>query len=166
MITILKWFPAQYMLMKKGMSIIGITASILLFAITISNVTAQNATNNASSVGDNAPEPANQTAERGENVSLALNNTINQTASEVGQNLSDVAGNAPEPVNQTAERGENMSNSMNKSGEAVNATVKELGQNASDMGSAILNKTGEVAKKIIGGVGSVLGNLSGEMKKP
>ena len=29
-----------------------------------------------------------------------------------------------------------------------------------------LNKTGEVAKKIIGGAASVLGNISGEMKKP
>ena len=34
-----------------------------------------------------APQPANQTAERGENVSLALNKTANQT-SEVGQNMS------------------------------------------------------------------------------
>ena len=41
---------------------------------------------------------------------------------------------------------------MNKTGEAVNATANELGKNASDMGSTILNKTGEVGKKIIGGV--------------
>ena len=40
---------------------------------------------------------------------------------------------------------------MNKTNEAVNATVNELGENASDIGSIILNKTGEVGKKIIGG---------------
>jgi len=72
-----------------------------------------------------------------------------------------------EAANQTmSELGTNASNAMNKTGEAVNATANELGKNASDMGSTILDQTGEVAKKIIGGVGSVLGNISGEMKKP
>ena len=44
-------------------------------------MTAQNATTNASNAIGNvsAPQPANQTAERGENVSLALNKTANQT---------------------------------------------------------------------------------------
>ena len=55
---------------------------------------------------------------------------------------------------------------MNKTGEAVNATVNEVGKNASTEGSSLLNQTGEVAKKIIGGVATVLGNISGEMKKP
>ena len=54
---------------------------------------------------------------------------------------------------------------MNKTGEAVNATANELGKNASDMGSSILNKTGEVGKKIIGGAATVLGNISGEIKQ-
>ena len=167
MITILKWYPAQYLLMKKGISVQGIALSILLLAITTSTVTAQNATTNASNVvGKKAPAPANQTVERGENVSLALNNTVNQTVSKVGQNMSNAVGNAPEPANQTVERGENTSNTMNKTGEAVNTTAYELGKNASDMGSTILNKTGEVGKKIIGGAADVLGNISGEMKKP
>ena len=76
-------------------------------------------------------------------------------------------GNAGKAANQTmSELGTNASNAMNKTGEAVNATANELGKNASDIGSTILNKTAEVGKKIIGGVGSVLGNISGEMKKP
>jgi hypothetical protein len=54
---------------------------------------------------------------------------------------------------------------MNKTGEAVNATANELGKNASDMGSSILNKTVEVGKKIIGGAATVLGNISGEIKQ-
>jgi hypothetical protein len=48
----------------------------------------------------------------------------------------------------------------------VNATANELGNNASDIGSTILNKTVEIGKKIIGGAATVLGNISGEMKKP
>ena len=55
---------------------------------------------------------------------------------------------------------------MNKTGEAVNATANELGKNASTAGSSLLNQTEEVGKKIIGGVADVLGNISGEMKKP
>jgi hypothetical protein len=55
---------------------------------------------------------------------------------------------------------------MNKTREAVNATANELGKNASDVGSTILNKTVEVGKKIIGGAATVLANISGEMKKP
>jgi hypothetical protein len=58
----------------------------------------------------------------------------------------------------------NASNAMNKTGESVNATANELGKNASDAGSSLLNQTGEVAKKIIGGAGTVLGNISGEIK--
>ena len=59
----------------------------------------------------------------------------------------------------------NASNAMNKTGESVNATANELGKNASDTGSNLLNQTGEVAKKIIGGAGTVLGNISGEIKE-
>ena len=55
---------------------------------------------------------------------------------------------------------------MNKTGEVVNATANELGKNASDISLTILNKTVEVGKKIVGGAATVLGNISGEMKKP
>ena len=59
----------------------------------------------------------------------------------------------------------NASNAMNKTGEAVNATANELGKNASDAGSSLLNQTAEVGKKIVGGAATVLGNISGEIKE-
>jgi hypothetical protein len=123
----LKWSPRKIKSMNKELSVLGITMSILLFAITTSSVTAQNASTNASKAVGNASA------------------SVNQTASEVGANAS---------------------NAMNKTGEAVNATANELGKNASDIGSTILNKTVEVGKKIVGGAATVLGNISGEMKKP
>src|SRR6476661_10996293 len=113
--------------MNKELLVPGVTMSILLFAITISSVTVQNATTNATNAVGNASA------------------SVNQTMSELGTNAS---------------------NAMNKTGEAVNATANELGKNASDVGSTILNKTVEVGKKIIGGAATVLGNISGEMKKP
>ena len=58
------------------------------------------------------------------------------------------------------------SNAINKTGEAMNATVSEVGKNASTGGSSLLNQTEEVGNKIIGGAADVLGNISGEMKKP
>jgi hypothetical protein len=84
--------------MDKELSVLGIAMSILLFGITTSSVTAQNYTTNASNAVGIPPQPANQTAERGENVSLALNKTANQTA-EVGQNMSNALGNASQSVN-------------------------------------------------------------------
>ena len=134
--------------MEKEFSLIGIALSILLVATAPSSVRAQNYSQNASNAVGNASA------------------SVNQTASELGQNMSNAVGNAGQAANQTvSELGANASNAMNKTGEAVNATANELGKNASDIGSTILNKTAEVGKKIIGGVGSVLGNISGEMKK-
>src|SRR6476659_4986555 len=135
--------------MKKELSLIGIALSILLVATTASSVTAQNYSQNASNAVGNASA------------------SVNQTASEAGKNMSSAIGNAGKAVNQTmSELGTNASKAMNKTGEAVNATANELGKNASDIGSTILNKTAEVGKKIIGEVGSFLGNISCEMKKP
>ena len=48
---------------------------------------------------------------------------------------------------------------------AVNQTASEIGKNASAGGQSLLNQTGEVAKKIVGGAATVLGNISGEIKK-
>jgi hypothetical protein len=38
-------------------------------------------------------------------------------------------------------------------------------KNLTDARGSLLNKTGEVAKKIIGGAADVLGNIIGEMKQ-
>ena len=135
--------------MKKELSLIGIALSILLIVTTTSSVTAQNYSKNASNAVGNASA------------------SVNQTASEIGQNMSTAVGNAGQAANQTmSELGANASNAMNNTGEAVNATANELGKNASDIGLTILNKTAEVGKKIVGGAADVLGNISGEMKKP
>ena len=135
--------------MKKELSLIAIALSILLVATTTGSVTAQNYSKNASNAVGNASA------------------SVNQTASEFGQNMSTAVGNAGQAANQTmSELGTNASNAMNNTGEAVNATANELGKNASDIGSTILNKTAEVGKKIVGGAADVLGNISGEMKKP
>jgi hypothetical protein len=37
--------------------------------------------------------------------------------------------------------------------------------NNTDAGGSLLNKTGEVAKKIIGGAADVIGNITGENKQ-
>jgi hypothetical protein len=135
--------------MKKELFLIEIALSILLVATTTSSVTAQNYSKNASNAVGNASA------------------SVNQTASEIGQNMSTAVGNAGQAANQTmSELGANASNAMNNTGEAVNATANELGKNASDIGLTILNKTAEVGKKIVGGAADVLGNISGEMKKP
>jgi hypothetical protein len=54
---------------------------------------------------------------------------------------------------------------MGNASGAINQTAGELGKNASSTGEMLLNKTGEVAKKIVGGAATVLGNISGEIKK-
>ena len=75
--------------MNKELSLLG-TMSILLFAVTASNVTAQNATTNATNAVGNASATVNQTAsEVGANASNAINKTgeaVNATVSEVGKN--------------------------------------------------------------------------------
>lgn len=123
--------------MKKELSVLGVTMSILLFAAIASSVTAQNATTNVTNAAGNATKAANA------------------TVSEVGKNVTNAAGNATKTA----------SSALNKTGEAVNATVSEVGKNVSTEGASLLNQTGEVAKKIIGGAATVLGNISGEIKE-
>ena len=124
--------------MKRELSLIGIALSILLVATTTSSVTAQNATTNVTNAAGNATK------------------TANATMSEVGKNVTNAAGDAAKTA----------SGALNKTGEAVNATVSQVGKNASTEGASLLNQTEEVGKKIIGGAADVLGNISGEMKKP
>lgn len=54
---------------------------------------------------------------------------------------------------------------MGNASQTVNQTATEMGKNASAAGQSILNQTGEVAKKIIGGAATVLGNISSEIKE-
>ena len=48
---------------------------------------------------------------------------------------------------------------------SANQTATDLGKNASNTGETLLNKTSEVAKKIIAGAATVLGSISGEIKE-
>ena len=130
--------------MNKELSVLGITMSILLLAITTSSVTAQNYTTNASNAVGNASASANQ------------------TASEVGQNMSNAVGNASQSM---SERGENASIALNKTAESANATLSEFGKNVTDAGKTALNKTVEVAKGIGSGAADVLGNITGEVQQ-
>ncbi|MGB8188477.1 MAG: hypothetical protein WCE91_02665 [Nitrososphaeraceae archaeon] len=59
----------------------------------------------------------------------------------------------------------NASNAVGNASASVNQTASELGKNASDTGETLLNQTGEVAKKIVGGAVNVLSNISGEIKQ-
>ena len=130
--------------MNKELSVLGITMSILLLAITTSSVTAQNYTTNASNAVGNASASANQ------------------TASGVGQNMSNAVGNASQSM---SERGQNASIALNKTAESANATLSEFGKNVTDAGKTALNKTVEVAKGIGSGAADILGNITGEVQQ-
>jgi phage-related protein len=70
------------------------------------------------------------------------------TRTLVAQNLTDSASNA-----------------VGNASASVNQTASELGNNASNTGETLLNQTGEVAKKIIGGAATVLVNIIREIKQ-
>jgi type IV secretory pathway TrbL component len=92
--------------------------------------------------------------------------TTSANAQNVTTNASNAVGNASTSVNQTAsELGKNASSALNNAGASVNATMSEVGKNASDTGETLLNQTGEVAKKIVGGAANVLSNISGEIEQ-
>ena len=81
---------------------------LIALATTTNSVMAQSLTTNASNAIGNvsAPQPANQTAERGENVSIARTNTstaLNKTAEVakgIGSGAADVLGNISGEIQQ------------------------------------------------------------------
>ncbi len=79
----------------------------------------------------------------------------NVNAQNVTANMSNTSGNVTAAVNQT----------VGEMGKNASQTVGEMGKNASSEGQTLLNQTGEVAKKIVGGAATVLGNISGEIKE-
>ena len=69
-------------------------------------------------------------------------------------------------MSQTAsELEKNSFSALNNAGASANTTMFELGKNGSNTGETLLNQTGEVAKKIVGGAANVLSNISGEIKQ-
>jgi len=92
--------------------------------------------------------------------------TTSANAQNLTTNASNSVGNANASVNQTAsELGTNVSDALNNAGTSANATMSELGKNATNTGGTLLNQTGVVAKKIVGGAANVLSNISGEIKQ-
>ena len=120
---------------------IGIVTLVLAFALIYVPIGyAQNLTTNTSNAARNMTVSANQTAsELGQNASLAVNRT--------GESLQEFGKNTSLAVNRTGE------------------SLQEFGKNATEVGGEILNKTGEVGKKIIGGAADVVGNISEEVKE-
>ncbi|MGI0022244.1 MAG: hypothetical protein ACRD9Q_05210 [Nitrososphaeraceae archaeon] len=57
----------------------------------------------------------------------------------------------------------NASNMMNNASANINQTASELAKN--DTLGNVLNKTGEVGKKILGGAADVVSNISEEVKE-
>lgn len=111
--------------------------SVLLLAISTTQIMAQNVTTNASNAVGNVTAAANQ------------------TASELGQNASSVLNSAGDKVGSVlGELKQNVSN-----------VGTELGQNASNVGTDILNKTEDALKKAGTGAADVLSNISGEIKE-
>jgi hypothetical protein len=88
------------------------------------------------------------------------------SAQNATTNASNAAANMTASANQTSsELRQNASLVLNKAGEKVGSALHELGQNMSGVGSEILNKTEETAKKVGIGATDVLSNISGEIKE-
>ena len=88
----------------------------------------------------------------------------NLSAQNAAINSSYVAGSLMDSVNHS-ELGQNTSLGLNKTREEVGSTLNQLGQNMSNVGSGILNKTEETVKKVGIGAVDVLSNISGEIKE-
>ena len=133
-----------------------LTTGLLIFAVlavyTSTYVFAQNVTSNMSSTAGNQTV-GNQS------------NPVNMSAGAIGssEQLSQVLGNNTQLIeNKTA-----IGNTSVPLGNltASNSTLGQLGQNASEIAPSLLNKTGEVAKKIVGGAADVVTNITREIKE-
>jgi hypothetical protein len=141
--------------------------SILVLASTSNTVFSQNLTTSASNATGNATSTVNQTVPEASNQSNANQSSgVNQSVGAVGsaQELSQVLGNNSQmlenktPIGSTPTLG-------NATESSANITLGKLGQNTSETTSGLLNKTEEVAKKVIGGAADVVTNITGEIKK-
>jgi hypothetical protein len=114
-------------------------------------VFAQNVTSNMSSAA------GNQTIG---NQSSGVNMSVGAVGSS--EQLSQILGNNTQLIeNKTAIGNPSLGNLT----ASTNATMGQLGQNASEIAPGLLNKTGEVAKKIIGGAADVVTNITSEIKE-
>ena len=134
-----------------------LTTGLFLFAAltlyTSAYVFAQNVTSNMSSAAGN---------QTGGNQSTP----VNMSAGAVGssEQLSQVLGNNTQFFENKTAIG-NTSVPLGNLTVSTNTTLGQLGQNASEIAPGLLNKTGEVAKKIIGGAADVVTNITSEIKE-
>jgi hypothetical protein len=134
-----------------------LTTGLLFFAalaLYISTcVFAQNVTSNMSSAAGNQTV-GNQSS------------PVNMSAGAVGssEQLSQVLGNNTQLIGNKTAIG-NTSVPLGNLTASTNKTLGQLGQNASEIAPGLLNKTGEVAKKIIGGAADVVTNITSEIKE-
>ena len=133
-----------------------ITGLLLFTALTLHTSTyvfAQNVTPNMSSATGNQTV-GNQSG------------SVNMSAGAIGssEQLSQVLGNNTQLIENKTAIG-NTSVPLGNLTASTNTTLGELGQNASEIAPGLLNKTGEVAKKIIGGAADVVTNITSEIKE-
>jgi hypothetical protein len=133
-----------------------LTGLLFFTALTLHTSTyvfAQNVTSNMSSAAGNQ-SVGNQS------------NPVNMSASAVGssEQLGQVLGNNIQVIeNKTAIA--NTSVAIGNLTSSTNTTLGQLEQNASQTVPGLLNKTGEAAKKIIGGAADVVTNITSEIKE-
>jgi len=91
---------------------------------------------------------------------------VNVSAGAVGssEQLSQFLGNNTQLIENKTAIG-NTSVPLGNLTASTNTTLGQLGQNASEVAPGLLNKTGEVAKKIIGGAADVVTNITSEIKE-
>ncbi len=153
----------------------------------MSNI-AGNGSQTMSKPTENATNAVNKTGEPINATTQGPSNNVSDKTTKIGsaQQLSELLGNNSQilanntPIgnpnmsltekmsaesNATKNQTGNISGAMSNVTNSANATMSEIGKNLTEGGGSLLNKTGEVAKKIVSGAASVLGNISGEIQQ-
>jgi hypothetical protein len=125
-----------------------------------------NTIGNASVLAQNVTPTSNMSSVPGNESSGNQSNPVNLSAGAVGssEQLSQILGNNTQVVENKTAIGSAPGPIGNLTA-STNTTLGQLGQNASEVAPGLLNKTGEVAKKIIGGAADVLTNITSEVKE-
>jgi hypothetical protein len=135
------------------------TSTYVFAQNTTLNVTNGTAVNK--SIG-NQSNAANMSA--GTAVNQSIGNQSNAGAIGSSEQLSQVLGNNTQLIENKTAIG-NTPGPIGNLTASTNTTLGQIGQNASESVPGVLNKTGEVAKKIIGGAADVVTNITAEIKK-
>ncbi len=131
-------------------------------------------TANATGALNKTGEPVNAPTQ-GPSNNASGNQSSKTTRIGSAQQLSELLGNNSQILaNNTPIGNPNMSLTEKMSAESnatknqtgdISGAMSNVGKNLTEGGGSLLNKTGEVAKKIVSGAASVLGNISGEIQQ-